>query len=373
MQAGLLVCPPDTCLISGCVGHELWRKGVDSRVNASAPIGTTFDVSFVAFDTTGVYASDVRSVTITAPCAEGQHWCPANSPSGRCEDAACETIDAMTGDGNLLPSVLITDVEIDPSGPSIEWRTPPVEEMPFAFVFGQTPWQPLNDMTGGNPLAACHKTLNLAFFPQCVAKANDAIDGDVTETVHAYNRQGECTPSVLAAGLCRPGVHVFYLTAYDRDGNQGYGDLALTIDIVQGYEESYTVNRTGPCEPFLDPRIEDSAEVRSNVAAELNVHRGRVRVHACEKLGGDIARLEVVVVRSFYDDNPAKHRRKLEQQQDGSSSMLSLLRIGPDSADPRGSWYANQHTRILSLAAQDLAIPHGQRDDWNKSHDATFI
>ena len=355
LQAGLLVCPPDTCLISGCVGHELWRKGVDSCVNASAPIGTTFDVSFVAFDTTGVYASDVRSVTITAPCAEGQHWCPANSPSGRCEEATCETIDAITGEGGLLPSVLIKDVENNPSGPKIEWRTPSLEEMPFAFVFGQTPWQSLNDMTGGNPLVACHKTLNLAFFPQCVAKANDAIDGDVTETLHAYNRQGECTPSVLAAGLCRPGVHVFYLTAYDRDGNQGYGDVALTIDIVQGYEETYTVNRTGPCEPFLDPRIEDSAEVRSNVAAELNVHRGRVRVHACEKLGGDIARLEVVVVRSFYDDNPAKHRRKLEQQ-DGSSSMLSLLRIGPDSADPRGPWYANQHTRILSLAAQDLAV-----------------
>ena len=232
LQGGLLVCPPETCLLHGCMGHELWRKGVENCLNASAPIGTVFNVPFVAFDTTGAYASDVRSVIISAPCAKGQQWCPANSPSGRCEDATCETIAIMTDDENL-PSVLIKD--IDPLGPVIEWRTPPIDEMPFAFVFGQAPWKSFGEKSNASPLAACHGALSRSYFPDCAATAIDSIDGDVTETLRSYSRgESECTPSVFSAGLCLPGMHHFYLTAFDRDGNQGYGDVALTIEVLQG-------------------------------------------------------------------------------------------------------------------------------------------
>ena len=91
-----------------------------------------------------------------------------------------------------------------------------------------------------------------------------------------------------------------------------------------GWEETYVISRIGPCEIFLDPRIEDSVNVRADIAARLNVPRGRVRVHACGRMktqgdttiADDIARLEVVVARSFYDtvDDTFATRRRINKE-----------------------------------------------------------
>lgn len=134
-----------------------------------------------------------------------------------------------------------------------------------------------------------------------------------------------------------------------------------------GWEETYVISRIGPCEIFLDPRIEDSVNVRADIAARLNVPRGRVRVHACGRMktqgdttiADDIARLEVVVARSFYDtvdDTFATRRRINKEVQNVSTSSLTLLRVGPDSADPSGTWFAGERKRALSLAAEDLLV-----------------
>lgn len=243
LQDMLLACPPDSCMLYGCEGHELWRKRIESCVNTSAPVGTVFNVSFVAIDTTGAYGFDARSVVIGAPCKQGQHWCPADSTSGRCEEASCDAINAVMDVED--DKYLITDVEVEPRGPDILWRTPPREEMPFVFVFGQAPWRGAVGLVGGqrvdakslagaNPLAACHGQLSDAFYPDCVAKAVDSIDGDVTDTQHVYSRHTQCTPQVFMDGLCPPGTYYFYISAYDRDGNRGYGDEALVFQIVQG-------------------------------------------------------------------------------------------------------------------------------------------
>ena len=354
----LLVCPPDHCLRFGCAGHELWRKGISACVNTMAPVGTTFVVSYVVFNSAGVMASDERVVIVAEPCGEGEHWCPSNDPSGRCENAACEIVDTMmAGEEN---DVLIADVERTPSlypkGPDILWRTPHPREQPFAFLFGQAPWlEKVGDTANANPLAACRGKLDRAFFPSCLAKARDAIDGDVTNTLHVYSSQNECSPQVFVAGLCLPGTHLFHVSAYDRDGNRGYGDAALMIDIVEGWEETYEVYRDwlGTCEIYLDPRLDDSAEVRESVALELGLARGRVRVISChpheEENGIKRARLEITAIFSLHGD--ISSRRKLRQFDD-----LILIRSGTLTADPRGSWYAQQRSQVAALRIDDLAL-----------------
>ena len=372
LQNGVLICPPDFCVMYGCPGHELWRKGVASCVNPLAPVGTVFNVTFTVINSAGVLVSGIRTVTISPPCNDGQNWCPENSPKGRCEDAKCETVDAMLlEDGK--PPLLITDVALDSthSGPDIVWRTPPADEMPLSFVFGQTPWKELRGTTSGSPVTACDGEVRNMFYPMCMAYAHDAIDGDVTETIGVYTYGTECSPSVFAKGLCPPGRHYFYVSAYDHDGNRGYGDVALSFEIVQGWEERYETFRDGPCEIFLDPRIEDSIEVRADVARTLAVRRGRVRIRSCKRQttqsGVEKARIVLDVVHSFYDDGQNdddnavstlryqnhRHRRNLRQD---NSSGITLLRVGPDSADPRGSWYANQQAKILSFVAEDYAV-----------------
>lgn len=349
----MLICPPDHCLFMGCVGHELWRKGVSACVNAMAPVGTVFNISYAVHNAAGVLASDARTVTIAEPCGEGEHWCPPDSQSGRCVKATCEIVDAMAAGEE---DTLVTDVEETPTrhpmGPNIELRTPPFFEQPFAFLFGQAPWlENVGGVAGASPLAPCLGDLDDAFFPDCLAKARDALDGEVTETLHVYSANSECSPRVFVAGLCQPGTHFFHMSAYDNDGNRGFSDIALEIEIVQGWEETYETFRDwiGSCDVYLDPRLEDSSEVRDSIAREFMLPPGRVRLESCNRHeeGGIVrARLRAVVIRSLYD----LRRRKLMQ-----FDHLTMLRSGAVTADPRGTWYAQQRSRIASLRMEDLA------------------
>ena len=88
-----------------------------------------------------------------------------------------------------------------------------------------------------------------------------------------------------------------------------------------------------------------------------------MRIQSCtrEVLNGrDQAFLEVDVVFSFYDD--VRRRRKLQQDEgDDSDKRLMLLRVGVDSADPRGLWYRNALAKSIVSAADDLGERIGNR------------
>lgn len=376
ISAALLICPPESCMPFGCHGHELWRKGINSCVNTSAPVGTVFEVDFVVFNTNGLHSSATRTITIDERCASGQYWCPANSPTGRCESTTCETVEALVDDG--LPSAIVTDVEEGAdAGPKIKWRTPPAKEMPFGFIYGQTPWRMSGVLSAASPIAACYNELRDYDFPFCAATAQDAIDGDVTATLRATVGSSEassaCTPAVLRSGLCPPGTYHFHMSAYDRDGNIGFGSSALIIEIVQGWEESYRLNVGGEgCESLLDPTSEDSAFVRTRVASAINVKTGRVRIERCEN-DPRLARtsenpqvLEVKVVRSFDDKGPPRdsiygrrRAQEVEDVNDNESSNLEYVNSGLASADPQGSWAKSVRLRSITLASNDLAVRIG--------------
>ena len=179
--------------------------------------------------------------------------------------AACETIEILANDTDLPSSLQIKDIDFA-LGPTIEWRTPPRDEMPFSFVYGQTPWKGLGIYEAASPVAACTGDLVNATFPQCAATAQDSVDGDVSSTIQIKNEEeGKCTPSVLATGLCPPGIHRFVFSAVDRDGNVGYADSPMEIEVVpDSWEESYRLNAVGDCRLLLDPRSPQSARVRSS-------------------------------------------------------------------------------------------------------------
>ena len=369
----LLVCPPESCMPFGCAGHELWRKGVDSCLNTSTPVGTVFSVDFVVFDTDGVHASATRTITIGEPCPEGQYWCPTNSPMGRCERASCEAIEALA-DAKELPSSLQTSLDFALDGPVINWRTPPRDEMPFGFVYGQTPWKKLGtSSSAASPVAPCTGELANAIFPQCAATARDRVDGDVSFTIKTTN-QGDCTPAVLASGLCRPGIHRFFFSAADFDGNIGNGNTAIEIEVLRGWEEIYVTYAKGDCSQVLDPRKRESSSIRSDVASSLALPVGRVRIHTCEqdpalsrRMGGLAARLRVYVVRAFNDGGPLRPEQYSANRR---SSPAHPYAAGVDAgalydfkfhgaevvgADPNGDWALSMRVKSASLRVDDSA------------------
>ena len=373
LTGALLVCPPESCMSFGCPGHELWRKGVHSCVNTSTPVGTVFSVNFVVFDTNGEQASAARTITIDDPCPEGQHWCPADSPSGRCESTTCETIDALA-DENLPVSLKVqSDFSL---GPVIKWRTPPRDEMPFAFVYGQTPWKQPGIPGEASPIAPCTGALVNASFPQCAATAHDGADGDVTYLLQVKDQGGECTPGVLASGLCSPGTHFFFFSAVDSDGNVGRGDTAVEIEVVQGWEETYYMYVKGNCDILLDPQTVESLSVRSSVASLLTLHAGRIRINYCEqspalirRLGELAARVQVVVVRTFNDGGPQSQERYGVNRRSARAVQEHPFAKGVDAdvlldftfnyaqvegADPNGKWAQTERVRSAALAVDDF-------------------
>ena len=372
----LLVCPPESCMPFGCPGHELWRKGVHSCVNTSAPVGTAFSITFVAFSTEGLHASTTRTVMIDEPCPEGQHWCPANSPAGRCENAACSVVELLADDSSLPPSLRFDDTSSF-AGPVVEWRTPPRDEMPFGFVYGQTPWNP-SDIRGSaaSPVAPCTGALVNEYFPQCAAMARDSSDAEkVTSTLLVNNPRDECAPGVLASGLCEPGVYRFFFSAVDNEGNVGEGDTAIEIEVLQGWQEMYRMYTRGNCSLLLDPRTPDSSRVRSSVSSLLALPTGRVRIHKCEqdpalgrRMDGLAAHLQVAVVRAYSDGGPLRPEQYGASRRSGSNRHPYAEGIDTDvlldfafhlaeveSADPNGLWAQSARVKAVSITADEFS------------------
>lgn len=114
----VLACPPADCLARGCPGHELQKKGllgcgVDTK---NAPIGTTFSVTFVVFDShrPAASASITRTVTVISPCLMSQIYCADRAV--QCASVPCETRDAVDEVAILEPpeiSLNLADVPSD--------------------------------------------------------------------------------------------------------------------------------------------------------------------------------------------------------------------------------------------------------------------
>ena len=84
----VLMCPPDGCMSSGCIGSRIIDKqpiacGVDT---VNADVGTVFTLSFIVYNSVGQYASVQRVISVVSPCASGEFLC----------DSRCSTVDCKT-------------------------------------------------------------------------------------------------------------------------------------------------------------------------------------------------------------------------------------------------------------------------------------
>lgn len=76
----VLSCPPSECLVTGCSGHELHVKGLSGCGidTVNAPVGTSFNLTFVVFDShrPAATASISRTILVISPCSSTEIYCP---------------------------------------------------------------------------------------------------------------------------------------------------------------------------------------------------------------------------------------------------------------------------------------------------------
>lgn len=103
-SAVVLACPPQDCLPLGCPGHEFVRKGLRGCdvTSMTSPIGTSFTVTFLAFDPAapGRSVSATRTVTVVSPCLTGQLYCP-DLPGEPCGTSPCSVRSLLVGQGAI--------------------------------------------------------------------------------------------------------------------------------------------------------------------------------------------------------------------------------------------------------------------------------
>ena len=81
LTSQVLACPPASCIPFGCPGYQFSRVGITPcAINSSAPVGTTYSVTFMlvvlpASGSVPVSMSTQRTITIVSPCSAGQYVC----------------------------------------------------------------------------------------------------------------------------------------------------------------------------------------------------------------------------------------------------------------------------------------------------------
>ncbi|KAG2483921.1 hypothetical protein HYH03_017242 [Edaphochlamys debaryana] len=248
--------PEIDCAATQCAGDSPATKqpldcGVDT---ANAPIGTSFRLRFVVYDTYGASATAERSITVLAPCAANQHYCEdattaSNSSASksvsyvcsavRCEQraalaamqaAAAQQAAAITSVSRLflLPGSHLEDLAAAEADASLflVYRQPaPVALTPCAsFAVGS--------LANGS----------------CAAIANDTVDGDLSPAITAAAAPvcpagmacGGCSLAALTAGACLPGRYTLTYAVRSSTGNA----LSRKLDVYVEQLVSSTVALT---------------------------------------------------------------------------------------------------------------------------------
>ncbi|KAK3274903.1 hypothetical protein CYMTET_16937 [Cymbomonas tetramitiformis] len=212
LTARVLACPPESCLGSGCAGHEWQTKGLQGCLNTSAAVGTIFEVVFLVFDsmTPAQNASASRTVTISQPCASGEELC---------DDLACSDIPCETR-ATLLSQQASPDT------------APPV----IAMLHSATARVIYANATTSASLGRCNSSADADLGPPhiCLATATDDVSGDVSASIVLRQdmlcddcSSNKCSPE--QSHLCFPGKYGYVLTATDSSENIAYSRQYIAV------------------------------------------------------------------------------------------------------------------------------------------------
>ncbi|KAK3272169.1 hypothetical protein CYMTET_19521 [Cymbomonas tetramitiformis] len=139
----VLSCPPESCLDTGCPGHEFVTKGIEGCLDTAAEAGTTFQLEYVVFDDAlpPNVATVTRLITISKPCDDGFELC---------EDLTCSSLSCADRDMLLMEEAEArrrrhllqeedetTEMEALSSNASIEGDTGEVDEVDAAVLHAE--------------------------------------------------------------------------------------------------------------------------------------------------------------------------------------------------------------------------------------------
>ncbi|KAK3250155.1 hypothetical protein CYMTET_40451 [Cymbomonas tetramitiformis] len=220
LTAAALSCPPDSCISTGCPGHEFRAKGLQGCLDTSAEVGTVFSIRFIVFDhaTPANMASVIRTVTIAAPCDAGYELCD----DGVCSSVPCEDRNALlASDGPEQPDSIPPNVTLRGAGSLRLFYGRP------AVNLSLTPCVSEDQVEG------------------CYATAEDMVDGDVSGSITlseiaAADGTG-CMASEVVRATCFPGTYRYVYNAADAAGNVARA-VEITVEVVEVAEMAAELN-----------------------------------------------------------------------------------------------------------------------------------
>ncbi|KAG2499887.1 hypothetical protein HYH03_002176 [Edaphochlamys debaryana] len=241
LTSAIALCPPNNCAKTQCRMHWADRKqpsecGVDT---VTAPVGTTFTLRVVVFDSRGANASAERQVTVASPCAPGQTYCalPLRQSGGGggggsarryvCSDLPCAALAAASSAMEGAAAAVAAPRLFLLPGAHADNLSQAESNQTLFLTYGQP--APLS-------LAPC-ASFDPSALASCAAVANDTTDGDVTAdiitTVQALCDGGSgvscvgCSVAGLTAGACLPGR---YRLSYIVAGSGGATSATLALE-----------------------------------------------------------------------------------------------------------------------------------------------
>eukprot|EP00854_Cymbomonas_tetramitiformis_P001524 gene1525-biopygen1385 len=257
LSSAVLVCPEESCLSTGCPGHELVHKGIQACLNTSAEVGTVFTVQMLVFDhaTPPQSAAVYRTITIVDSCADGQFLCSDRT----CSDVECSVRDSLLAE------------EADTTPPVITFRNGSA----VAIHYG--------DAAAAASLAPCTFNASESWddgSSSCYAVAVDAASGDVSSSLAVRQDSGCSACSTRSCILesvhqCLPGTYGFLYSATDPEGN--YARERLMVSVVEQGEVRAEILISASTSNVVEAQAQ--AETYQNKSTAENAALRQVRLY----------------------------------------------------------------------------------------------
>ncbi|KAK3281361.1 hypothetical protein CYMTET_10848 [Cymbomonas tetramitiformis] len=308
LTATVLSCPPDSCLSTGCPGHEFVAKGLEDCLNTGADVGTIIEIKFMSKRQVAPGETSKRQVTpgetlkrqmapgetskrqVTPGEALKRQVAPAGAVTGEeCGRGAAPSQGlegCPRGRGDRVPGAHHEDftcssLECDSRDALLESDATPPDVVP-----------PVITLLHGSPLRLSYgvpeEGLSLIPCPSqnetdgCYAVAVDDTDGDVSARISVAavtSSTGDvCSVEMAPLAECFPSTYTYEYQAVDEAGN--VATATLLVELVEeakvNAELRITAASTNPADAaseaacLLNASTAENAAFRSGIAQLLN-------------------------------------------------------------------------------------------------------
>ena len=220
LTAHTLICPPLTCLSTGCLLHKKLNPTDGSLnkplqpycINTDSAVGTRFEIQFVVFEQQTMppkHVTVTRTVEIIHGCEVTSFLCPGfpNLDPRECGDIDCDTRSVLSS------QVVAADV----APPVLTTSNPAVIMIPYkeASTYKYTLCGNVGDV-------------------DCGMSAVDGVDGDVSASLRVVQIKANaadlsCSTAAVTQGQCATGTYVYEYAASDTSGNEVTQRLVVRI------------------------------------------------------------------------------------------------------------------------------------------------